>query len=204
QVFFVPWYACNFACSYCYQDEYSNEKSALNTEIIDTFFSSLNQLLGNKRKYITLFGGEPLLSGNLHKNLVTYFLQKAEENKLQVAIVTNGYNLKEYIPLLNNKVIREIQVTLDGTAETHNQRRYLKDHSPTFNKISEGVDLLLENEIPVNLRMVVDKENLQNLPDFAEYAIKKAGLNHHISKRSSGEITNCTIVRISVNGYIHA
>jgi uncharacterized protein len=24
QIFFVPWYSCNFGCSYCYQEGYSN------------------------------------------------------------------------------------------------------------------------------------------------------------------------------------
>lgn len=173
QIFFVPWYSCNFACSYCYQDEYENEKSVLTHEIIDTFFAQIKQQFGNRRKYITLFGGEPLLSGNHHKELIIYFLEKLAENNLQVAIVTNGFNLKEYLPVLNKSIIREIQVTLDGTADTHNHRRFLKDKSPTFNKISEGVDLLLKNEIPVNLRMVVDKENLDNLPEFAWYTINK-------------------------------
>jgi uncharacterized protein len=173
QIFFVPWYSCNFSCSYCYQDEYSNEKSVLTHEIIDTFFTQIKQQFGIRKKYITLFGGEPLLTGNHHKGLITYFLEKLAENNLQVAIVTNGFSLNEYLPFFTKSIIREIQVTLDGTADIHNKRRFLKDKSPTFSKISEGVDLLLKNEIPVNLRMVVDKENLENLPEFAKYTIEK-------------------------------
>lgn len=173
QVFFVPWYSCNFACSYCYQDQYENEKTTLNHETTDAFFSHIKKQFGSRRKYITLFGGEPLLTGNFHKEQIAYFLQKSAEEKLQVAIVTNGYNINEYLPLFNPQVIREIQVTLDGTAQTHNSRRYLKDHAPTFERISDGIDQLLARELPVNLRMVVDKENLANLPEFASYAIEK-------------------------------
>jgi uncharacterized protein len=194
QVFFVPWYACNFACSYCYQDEYNNEKSILNTEIIDAFFNAIKIQLGNRKKYITLFGGEPLLSGNYQREMVTYFLLKANENKLQVAIVTNGYNLTEYLPVLKTAAIREIQVTLDGTADVHNQRRFLKDHSPTFQRISEGIDLLMKNNIPVNLRMVVDKENLENLPEFAKYAIEKGWTKSPLFKTQLGrnyELHHC-------------
>ena len=38
QLFFVPNYSCNFACSYCYQDEYAPSKGQLTNEIIDSFF----------------------------------------------------------------------------------------------------------------------------------------------------------------------
>lgn len=173
QIFFVPWYACNFACSYCYQDEYENEKTILTTQVIDAFFKQIQTQFPNRKKYITLFGGEPLLTGSTHKSLVLYFLQKVKETNLQVAIVTNGYTLKEYLPAFSKEIIREIQVTLDGTAGYHNKRRYLKDHSPTFLQISEGIDLLLQNNYPVNLRMVVDRENLADLPDFAQCTIDK-------------------------------
>ena len=33
QIFFVPWYSCNFACSYCYQDEYQWSLKKISTEI---------------------------------------------------------------------------------------------------------------------------------------------------------------------------
>lgn len=173
QIFFVPWYSCNFACSYCYQDQYAPEKTALKTEVIDAFFAQISNQFGSRKKYITLFGGEPLLPGTVHKTLITSFLEKARMNHLEVAIVTNGYHLQEYIPELCNASIREIQVTLDGTADIHNKRRFLKDHGPTFDRISAGIDQLLSHKIPVNLRMVVDRENIQNLPDFARFAIDK-------------------------------
>ena len=38
QIFFVTNYSCNFACSYCYQDQYNNPVQELNIEVIDSFF----------------------------------------------------------------------------------------------------------------------------------------------------------------------
>ena len=38
QLFFITNYSCNFACSYCYQDQYNNPKQELSTEMIDSFF----------------------------------------------------------------------------------------------------------------------------------------------------------------------
>ena len=39
QLFFVPNYSCNFACTYCYQDEYTNNRQELTHEVIDAFFN---------------------------------------------------------------------------------------------------------------------------------------------------------------------
>jgi uncharacterized protein len=173
QLFFVPWYSCNFACSYCYQDEYESSNQKLSTEITDAFFDHIHKNFAGRKKYITLFGGEPLLSSNYHKQHIEYILRLATSYNLGVAIVTNGYNISEYIDILSVGNIREIQVTLDGTGTTHNQRRYLKDKSPTFTKIADGIDALLKHKIPVNLRMVIDRENINNLPELAKYALSK-------------------------------
>ena len=173
QIFFVPNYTCNFACSYCYQESYVNTGSPLTHEIVDAFFSYVRKEFAGKKKYITLFGGEPLLSSPKQKELIRYALQKAAEANLETCIVTNGYNLDQYIDILQTALIREVQVTLDGTAEVHNARRFLKGGGPTFDNIVKGIDACLATHIPVNLRMVADKENIDNLPQLADFAIGK-------------------------------
>jgi uncharacterized protein len=62
QIFFVTNYSCNFACTYCYQDQYNNPRIELKTEIIDAFFSYIKNEFAGRKKYITIFGGEPLLN----------------------------------------------------------------------------------------------------------------------------------------------
>ncbi len=173
QIFFVPNYSCNFACSYCYQDEYAPSQGQLNSEIIDSFFRYIQKNFAGKRKYITLFGGEPLLNSVTHKELISYVIQQAHESQIDICVVTNGYTLVEYIEILKKGSIREIQITLDGTADIHNSRRFLKGGNGTFDKIVKGIDACLANNITVNLRMVIDKENINNLPEFARFAIDK-------------------------------
>ena len=173
QIFFVTNYSCNFDCSYCYQSGYEQLPVAMSKEVIDSFFDYIRNEFSGRRKYITLFGGEPFMNALKHKENIAYIIEKATSLKLEIAAVTNGYNLEEYIPILKKGIVREIQVTLDGTSEIHNQRRYLKGGDPTFDRIVRGVDLLLVNNISVNLRMVVDKQNIRNLPDLAQFAIDK-------------------------------
>lgn len=173
QLFFVPNYSCNFACSYCYQEGYNPIQQKLTTEIIDAFFAYVATQLAQKKKYITIFGGEPLLPNEQQRELIAYFIKKATTAQLDIAIVTNGYTLLSYIDILKKARIREIQVTLDGTEQVHNNRRYLKGKQSTFNKIVEGIDACMEAEMPINLRMVVDKENIDNLVEFSQFAIDK-------------------------------
>jgi len=186
QIFFVPTYACNFKCSYCYQTGYEDSPEKLNTDTIDAFFNYIMNSFAGKRKYVTLFGGEPFLNNSGYKEKIRYFFQKCKDNNLEVAIVTNGYFTEEYIPIFENNKIREIQVTLDGTADIHNQRRYIKKGEDTFEKITKGINLLLEKNIPVNLRVVIDKENIDNLPHLAKYIIAKGWINHPLFKTQLG------------------
>jgi uncharacterized protein len=186
QIFFVPWYTCNFGCDYCYQSGYETDKQTINKEIIDAFFSYIKNEFAGRKKYITIFGGEPLLDSEKTKSSIEYILQQADKLKLDTAIVTNGYNLKEYVPLLGKSRIREIQVTLDGLDEIHNSRRPLKNGAGTFDKIVEGIDAALANNININLRVVIDKENLNSLVDLSRFAIQKGWTKNIFFKTQLG------------------
>ena len=186
QIFFVTNYSCNFDCSYCYQAGYESQFVTLSKEVIDSFFDYILKEFAGRRKYITIFGGEPFLNAPQHKENIAYIIQEAARNNLEVAVVTNGYHLQEYMEILKSGKIREIQVTLDGTRDIHNKRRFLKGGDATFDRIVSGVDLLLENQIPVNLRMVVDRQNISNLPDLAKFAIGKGWTSSALFKTQLG------------------
>lgn len=173
QIFFVPRYACNFNCAYCYQSSYQPPKNPLKKEIVDAFYRYIDQEFSWRRKYITLFGGEPLLDGERSRQEIQWLIDGASERNLDIAIVTNGYLLKDYMTILKRGSIREIQVTLDGTAAVHDSRRTLLNGGPTFNRIVEGIDAALQHDMPVNLRVVVDKDNISELKALAAFAIGK-------------------------------
>jgi len=194
QLFFVPNYSCNFSCTYCYQDQYSNPNQELDYEMIDAFFRYIHTEFAGRKKYITVFGGEPLLNSPKQRELIVYLLNKANTAKLDVCFVTNGYTLVDYIDILKLGRIREIQVTLDGTEAIHNKRRFLKGGAGSFDKIVKGIDICLQNKITVNLRMVIDKENINDLPDFATFAIERGWTQSSYFKSQIGrnyELHHC-------------
>lgn len=194
QLIFVTNYSCNFSCSYCYQDQYQNPENILDRNVIDAFFSYIGKEFATRRKYITIFGGEPLLGSSRQKQKIGYIVEKANEAGLSLCFVTNGYHLKEYIPVLSKGSIREIQVTLDGTGPVHDSRRFLKGGGATFSKIVEGIDSCLEAGIDVNLRVVIDRENIANLPELAQFAIDKGWTRNSLFKTQIGrnyELHHC-------------
>lgn len=186
QLFFVPNYSCNFACTYCYQEGYEPVKQQLSEAVIDAFFAYINKEFAGRKKYITVFGGEPLMPGDRQRMLIAYLIDKANESGLDLAFVTNGYTLTSYIDLLKKASVREIQVTLDGTAEIHDQRRYMHGKLPTFQRIVEGIDACMAAGIEINLRMVVDKDNIDNLASMASFAIEKGWTQSPLFKTQLG------------------
>jgi uncharacterized protein len=194
QLFFITNYSCNFSCSYCYQDQYNNPNKELSFELIDSFFQYIQSEFVARKKYITVFGGEPLQNSPKQRILINHIVESAGKSSIDICFVTNGYTLEEYIPILQKGKIREIQVTLDGTETIHNKRRFLKGGSATFDKIVQGIDACLENHLPVNLRMVIDKENIGNLPELAQFAINKGWTKSPFFKAQIGrnyELHHC-------------
>jgi len=112
QLFFTPWYTCNFNCSYCFQDEYTNPNDDVEDEVIDAFFKYIDEKFNSRQKYITIFGGEPLLNSPAKKESIKKIIAGANSRNLDIAIVTNGYHITEYIDILKTARIREIQVPL--------------------------------------------------------------------------------------------
>ncbi len=194
QIFFVPRYECNFACSYCYQDEYAPEKALLSGETVDAFFKYVDNEFRTRKKYITIFGGEPLLSGEKYRSELAMIIERASAKNIDLAIVTNGYNLIDYMDILSKGSIREIQVTLDGTKSVHDSRRYMKNKGETFDRIVEGIDESLKRGFSINLRMVTDKDNVDNLPEFASFAIERGWTQNPLFKTQIGrnyELHHC-------------
>lgn len=186
QIFYVPTYFCNFSCTYCYQEGYEHTPEMKHTEVIDAFFAYIDREFAGRKKYVTVFGGEPLLPGSAPKANITYLIEQATKRNLALAFVTNGHTLKQYIPILKQGFIREIQVTLDGPQEIHDRRRMLKGGAGTFSQIVEGIDAALAEGMPINLRAVVDRSNMPYLGQLADFAIAQGWTANKLFKTQLG------------------
>jgi uncharacterized protein len=180
QLIFVPTLACNLRCTYCYQEAFDPAASTLVApSTIDAFFAWIDRFhAGDSVKpYVTLFGGEPLIDSASHRDRVERVLRQASERGLQVAIVTNGYDLAAFADLLAQGPIKEVQVTIDGPAAVHDRRRPHGSGRGSFDRIVQGVEAIIARSIPVNLRVVVDRDNIESLPELATMSARKGWLD---------------------------
>ncbi len=194
QLFYVPSYVCNFDCSYCYQAGYDAEPREGQDAVLDAFFAYVDRAFTDRRKYVTLFGGEPLLPTPASMIGIARLVEETTARGLDLAVVTNGYYLQTYAPLLARGRIREVQVTLDGTREVHDGRRHLKGGGGTFGRAVAGIEACLALGLPVNLRSVIDRDNIEGFADLAHFAIDRGWTDSPLFKTQIGrnyELHSC-------------
>jgi uncharacterized protein len=180
QLLLVPSFGCNLACTYCYQEPFDPTGGGLiSPEALEAFFAYLDRHHAGERPrpFITLFGGEPLRDTPAHRDRVGRVLDGARSRGLEVAAVTNGHDLAAFLPALSSGPVKEVQVTLDGPAALHDRRRPHAAGGGTFSRIVAGIDGLVQAGVPVNLRVVVDRENLPALPELAAFALARGWLD---------------------------
>lgn len=163
-------YNCNMRCSYCFEQHLLEKGEdwvgkTLTFEQIEQIYQVVDHFdaLGDSKEIpITLFGGEPLLLE--HRELVEKIFAEGHKRGRTFAIVTNGATIPEYLPLLKQYPISDIQITLDGPKEVHDQRRYFVDGSGSFEQVVEGIELLAQHGFKVTVKVAVDAENTPHLP----------------------------------------
>jgi len=171
-------FACNLKCTYCFQKDTAQDKSfVMNKEIIGSLFKATNFIheeRGTKESpCLTLFGGEPLMKRKSQVEAVEEILRNCRENDYRVDAVTNGVGLSFYCDMLSRYNVECIQVTLDGPKEVHDKRRIFANGKGTFDRITKGIDDVLEKGIPVIIRVNIDEMNIKGLPGLARFITEK-------------------------------
>lgn len=167
QLTVAPTSNCNFRCVYCYEKD-SIKPVTMSEETQSDLVAFVKKYIPTIRHLsIFWYGGEPLMAFPLIEKLSKSFMQLCEENGVEysASIVTNGYLLmRQNLEKMKALRIRSMQVTLDGDAEDHDKRRFLKGGLPTFDRIidnlSDGKDLLPES---VSIRINADRHNIDRV-----------------------------------------
>jgi|WetSurMetagenome_2_1015567.scaffolds.fasta_scaffold130848_2 uncharacterized protein len=134
---------CQLACDYCGQE---HSKMVLNNNTIDAIICRVRKKLGDhpyKKLELGWFGGEPLYA-LIQMRLLNVKIQKlAEEAKVSYIghITTNGYVLTTalYKELKNDFNVHRIEITLDGSAEYHDRRRFTVNGKGSFERIFKNL-----------------------------------------------------------------
>ncbi len=177
QFILVPTYGCNFNCAYCYQKGLEGSSALMSQEVVAAFFKFVVDYRNQQKRsvMVTLFGGEPLLNSAKQKDLIRSIVAQAKLHDIELSVVTNGYNLEEYIPILQEATIREIHVSLDGSRHEHNKRRKTKDGLDSFDRILNGLIKAAQVGFPINIRLIIDRQTMFTLPALAQ-TLQEVGL----------------------------
>lgn len=135
---------CNMRCFYCcysgkfaYMRKHNSTYMSFNVakKAIDFF---LNHSNNSRRKYISFYGGEPLLAFPLIYKCVKYANKRSKE-KIYYGLTTNG-------TILNDNIIKFLQendffvtVSLDGPAKIHDRYRRFLSGRKTYNLVINNV-----------------------------------------------------------------
>lgn len=167
----APSLGCNFDCIYCYEKK---DAHCMSKEVQDASVEFIKKMLVEnhiKELHICWYGGEPLLCLKIIEKMSEKLINICAENNIsyQASIITNGYLVTEESAVTLKKIkVKNAQVTVDGSAITHNKRRMLIDGKSTYNEVCGGILLLASNDIHVAVRVNLDKSNIKEYKDVSE------------------------------------
>ncbi|QAU49515.1 radical SAM protein [Bradyrhizobium guangzhouense] len=169
ELILLPTEACNFRCTYCYEDFLHGQmKDEIVTGIKALISRRINDLDCLK---ISWFGGEPLLARSTVLEISKHGNDLCAANGLVFIsdITTNGALLsRSLVNQLWSVGVRDFQISLDGPKYRHDGTRLRANGRGSFDQIWANLLGIKESGLRLNvtLRVHVTTDNLGDMPDF--------------------------------------
>lgn len=164
QLTITPTMDCNFGCEYCFETHVKGMMSVAIQDRLVAFADGLIASAGpSSALSVTWFGGEPLMGLPVIERLSAMFQERARAGTIgsyKANIITNGYGLSaRTCATLDRCGVSHVQITLDGPADVHDSRRFLKrSRRGTFARILANIRHV-PAAMAVLVRMNVDRSN---------------------------------------------
>jgi uncharacterized protein len=169
----APTMACNFECDYCFQGQ-DKPHQTMGSDVQDAIVGMVERTAKQMKSLsVTWYGGEPLIRRGVIEQLSDRLIAVADKNKIRynASVVTNGYMLSlEAAKSLRQRRVTWIQVTLDGTPEYHDSRRYLLGGKGSFERIIGNLATIVD-EVPITyaVRVNIDDRNHKDIHTLLDY-----------------------------------
>lgn len=158
---------CNNSCRHCYINLPANDKQAFKKELsFEEIKKIVDEAVELDAVWCLLTGGEPLLRKDF-EDIYLYIKRKG----LLVTVFSNGTLINEkHIKLFKKYPPRDFEITVYGiTRETYGK---VTGRPELFKSFMNGVNLLLENKIKINLKNVVIKSNFIEFDKISQFCRK--------------------------------
>ena len=164
--------ACNFRCTYCYED-FQNARMA--PWVVQGVKRLVSRQASNLRKLrISWFGGEPTLTMGIIEEVMSHIqrtIQRQPGIQLFCDTTTNAYLLdRSRFEAMLGLGVTVYQVAFDGPPEVHDRMRVLAGGAGTFARIWTNVCAMQKTQetFTVVIRLHVDPENMNAVPKFID------------------------------------
>lgn len=168
---------CNLSCSFCSID--NRKKKEMTTKEFQIVINKIRKYTDNIYLHVK---GEPLLHSDLDS-----ILKICNDNNINVSITTNGTLLEKQLPILLNRKIKQINVSLHS-------ENMIKDY---YNKVFNCCDKLSKNNIIIYRIWV-----LNNLNKISPTIVDKIKSYYQLSEDVVDKIINSKNIKIGNNIYV--
>ena len=160
---------CNLNCRYCYAHDDETDKEIMQ---LDTMKKAMDRFFELKKNYLKIefHGGEPLLQyKNIRKGCkYASFLAEKMHKKVEFSMQSNMTFLNEECLKFLNKYKVQLRISLDGTKEINDFYRKDVTGKGTYDRVTENLKILNENNIYPEVVSVVTKRNIENLIEITK------------------------------------
>jgi len=167
--------ACNFGCDYCFQG-IDKPMEVMQQSVQDGIVTMFEHLLDRRPELnqvqFVWYGGEPLVKKKIIYNLADRLIPIARARGVSYGamMVSNGYLMDgNTAEALSERGLRAVQITLDGSRDMHDARRYLLSKRGTYDRILDNLQSWIDRlPIHVQIRVNIDarnKDDIRNLVD---------------------------------------
>ncbi len=147
---------CNLACPYCFEE--GADLQRMSDETLDRIILAIQRKCradSTKELRVMLFGGEPLLEVEKGRALLSQLSSWAYRNGLKFegsmasnATLASKERIAPLAPYLNHAM-----VAFDGPKPKHNLLRVAGNKKPTYDKVVEGIRVLLDHDVKIVIRV---------------------------------------------------
>lgn len=194
----APTLDCNFRCKYCFE---THPKGKMNSETQAALVKFAESRLERAKNFsVTWYGGEPLLAKEIIWSLSEKFLELCAKYSVNydAFIITNASLLEDSdVELFKKYKINGAQITIDGVKEIHDKRRRSVTNESTFDKLIDRVNLLLNENLSVVVRINIDKENISSVDELLDILAERINLRDKL-KIDFGQVSPFTDICKSI------
>lgn len=173
ELILMPTEACNFRCTYCYEDFALGRMLTEVRQGIRSLVERYHREHDISTLTVSWFGGEPLVALDVIEELSEFFLEfcAAEGIEYSAGITTNGLLLTPDVAERCARMgITHFQVTLDGPEDTHDASRFLMGGGRTYGEIIDNLTEMARTDrrFKALIRTNFTQENHLRVPELID------------------------------------